>query len=355
MEIALKFIAHLIQQKTGKPLSNLEVAIFHGAWEDLSYKQIAKNIKRDTNYLETNVGPELWKKISLVLGHTVRKKNFKISIELAWEHYQLNAHNNGTVSDCDITNTTPNEISSNLENNSQEIPKDVLPNISSYDSKENIEVKSDKKYPDLYEYIIMFFKLIIRLLSFRTLCPNLHDIFKDLAVDYQKDNQLFKSLIFYNLTKIANPQNTVHYALGSLYEAMNILPMAHKEYMVAIQQKQAYAYNNLARLYIFESQLEEAIQLLNTGLELAKNDEYIYIFYKNLGMAYMLLREYQISIVYLQQSIEIAPERSSVAYGLMARIMEKLGKFAEAEELWAKFRKYSINDHSPDVTLLKLC
>lgn len=351
-ETALKFIAHLIQQKTGKALNHLELATFRGSWDDLSYKQIAKKIGANTGYLETNIGPKLWKKISLVLGQTVGKKNFKIPIELAWEHYQLNTH--ALVNDNNFK-TISDKVLSHSENNTQAISKDILANILNYSSESTAEFSSIQESSFLFK-CMMLFLLIIRLLSFWTLFPKLDDFFKDLAVDYQRNNQLFKSFIFYHLTKIANPQHSVHYALGSLYEAMNMLPMAEKEYTIAIEEKQQpYAYNNLARLYIFESQLEEAIQLLNTGLELAENDEYVYIFYKNLGMAYLLLQEYQMSIVYLQKSIEIAPERSSVAYGLMARIMEKLGKFPEAEELWAKFRKYAINDHSPDVNLLKLC
>lgn len=75
---ALDFVNQLITSKTGKPLSDTEIKVFRGAWQGLTY---AKIDPLSPEYLEKNVGPKLWEKLSEVLSVTVRKKNFRGMLE----------------------------------------------------------------------------------------------------------------------------------------------------------------------------------------------------------------------------------------------------------------------------------
>lgn len=88
-----------------------------------------------------------------------------------------------------------------------------------------------------------------------------------------------------------DPENLdAHFNLGNVYEDLRELDKAKKHYAIAVRGKIPDAYNNLARLYIKDSkskQYTEAAALLNTGLELAReqqsNPEVKYSLFKNLG------------------------------------------------------------------------
>lgn len=85
LEIALKLVEQLVQEKTGKPLIDAEKAVFQGAWEGLTYDQIAeKSSNYEANYLKGDVGPNFWKLLSEVFGEQVSKRNVRAVLE-KWE------------------------------------------------------------------------------------------------------------------------------------------------------------------------------------------------------------------------------------------------------------------------------
>ena len=81
-EIALKLVEQLVQEKTGKPLLDVEKVVFQGAWEGLTYDQIAeKSSNYEANYLKGDVGPNFWKLLSEVFGEQVSKRNVRAVLE----------------------------------------------------------------------------------------------------------------------------------------------------------------------------------------------------------------------------------------------------------------------------------
>jgi hypothetical protein len=83
--IALKLVEQLVQEKTGKPLLDAEKAVFQGAWEGLTYDQIAEQSSNyGANYLKGDVGPNFWKLLSEVFGEQVNKRNVRAVLE-KWE------------------------------------------------------------------------------------------------------------------------------------------------------------------------------------------------------------------------------------------------------------------------------
>ena len=74
----------LIVRQTGKHLSDLEVLILEGAWEDKTYEEIAEDKGYSSSYLSKDVGSRLWHNLSLALSEKVSKKNFKAAIHREW-------------------------------------------------------------------------------------------------------------------------------------------------------------------------------------------------------------------------------------------------------------------------------
>lgn len=75
----------LVFKHTGKYLSDIEVEVLQGAWEGKNYEQIAEKSQRSFSYINTNIGNQLWKKLSESLGEEVSKKNFRQALKREWE------------------------------------------------------------------------------------------------------------------------------------------------------------------------------------------------------------------------------------------------------------------------------
>jgi hypothetical protein len=77
--IAVNTVLHTYR---GKCLTDLEKAVFLGAWEGLTYEEM----EQDTRFCYAektlkDAGSLLWKDISQAIGVTVKKTDFKTAIE----------------------------------------------------------------------------------------------------------------------------------------------------------------------------------------------------------------------------------------------------------------------------------
>ncbi|HBB35452.1 MAG TPA: serine/threonine protein kinase [Cyanobacteria bacterium UBA9273] len=66
------FFAH-----TKRYLSDVEVTLLRGAWQNHTYHEMSENTEYTANYLQRTVGPKLWKQLSDALGEPVSKTNFR--------------------------------------------------------------------------------------------------------------------------------------------------------------------------------------------------------------------------------------------------------------------------------------
>ena len=62
-------------QKYGKYLSDIEIIVLKDYWEGKTYEEIAQQSGYTPDYLNKDVGNKLWKKLSIVLGEKISKKN----------------------------------------------------------------------------------------------------------------------------------------------------------------------------------------------------------------------------------------------------------------------------------------
>lgn len=83
-EAAIKFANEIINIKTSKNLTNLELEVLKGCWEDKDYHEIAEIVDYSTGHI-TGVGKQLWSKLSEGLGETVSKKTFRQPLRREWE------------------------------------------------------------------------------------------------------------------------------------------------------------------------------------------------------------------------------------------------------------------------------
>lgn len=78
---AIDVINAAMQTRWGRYLSDVEVAIMRGAWQNQTYFEIADAYGYSTNYLTTTAGPKLWRQLSQALGEPVSKTNFRWALE----------------------------------------------------------------------------------------------------------------------------------------------------------------------------------------------------------------------------------------------------------------------------------
>ncbi|WP_375513740.1 AAA-like domain-containing protein [uncultured Nostoc sp.] len=83
-EEALEFAHQLLSIKSNNLLTDLEEKIFRGCWEDRDYVDIAETLGYSTGRI-TEVGSQLWSKLSTALGERISKKTFRQPLRREWE------------------------------------------------------------------------------------------------------------------------------------------------------------------------------------------------------------------------------------------------------------------------------
>ncbi len=65
----------------GRHLTDVEMIILRGSWQNQTYPEMAENSDYAANYLQRTAGPKLWGLLSEVLGEEVKKTNFRTALE----------------------------------------------------------------------------------------------------------------------------------------------------------------------------------------------------------------------------------------------------------------------------------
>ncbi|TVP63375.1 MAG: NACHT domain-containing protein [Nodularia sp. (in: Bacteria)] len=68
---------HAVNGKISKTLTEVEIALLSGAWNNFTYEQIAERSGYSINYLQRDIGPKFWKLLSDALGRKVNKTNLR--------------------------------------------------------------------------------------------------------------------------------------------------------------------------------------------------------------------------------------------------------------------------------------
>jgi hypothetical protein len=85
---ALQAANALIFQHTGKYLSDVEVIVLYGAWNNHTYAKIAEATNYTISYLCRDIGAVLWEKLATALKvKKVSKRNFRAILRREWQKY----------------------------------------------------------------------------------------------------------------------------------------------------------------------------------------------------------------------------------------------------------------------------
>ena len=129
-----------LYQSTGKYLSDIEIKLLQGSWEEKTYDQMAISYGYSAEYLNKDVGNKLWHKLSKILGEKVTKKNFKAALRRAWEKQR----DSSAVANLDVEENL--DVRENLESQISasvvQLPfpeSSVPPDSSFYIERNNVE------------------------------------------------------------------------------------------------------------------------------------------------------------------------------------------------------------------------
>lgn len=88
-ELALAVVNKLVFAKKGRYLSEAEILVIKGAWDDNDYEEIASNSSYSPNYLKGGIARRLWDILSETIGNGERvgKKNLRDFLEQVTEEY----------------------------------------------------------------------------------------------------------------------------------------------------------------------------------------------------------------------------------------------------------------------------
>ncbi|MGB8699426.1 MAG: ATP-binding protein, partial [Thermosynechococcaceae cyanobacterium] len=84
-EDGLNIAYEAVLLKTGKRLSEVEISVLRGSWQQKTYDAIADETHYSVNYLKIHVGPALWKTLSTALGEPITKNNVRSFLERRWQ------------------------------------------------------------------------------------------------------------------------------------------------------------------------------------------------------------------------------------------------------------------------------
>jgi WD40 repeat protein len=77
LEQAVVLINTQLLAHADRPLSEVEIALLKGAWENETYAQIAADCGYSLNYLQRDIGPRFWKLLSDIFNRRLNKTNLR--------------------------------------------------------------------------------------------------------------------------------------------------------------------------------------------------------------------------------------------------------------------------------------
>ncbi|NER37287.1 MAG: hypothetical protein F6J93_25525 [Oscillatoria sp. SIO1A7] len=87
-EEALQVADEAVLASKGRHLTDVEMTILQGSWQNQTYQQMSDSGDYAANYLQRTVGPKLWRLLSEALGEDVSKTNFRMALQRRWRSGQ---------------------------------------------------------------------------------------------------------------------------------------------------------------------------------------------------------------------------------------------------------------------------
>lgn len=186
---------------------------------------------------------------------------------------------------------------------------------------------------------VFSFLVLVMLIGFRLSLPMISAIYTATGTRHYNEGRFTSAALDYERSLKLYPNNaTSNYWLGRLYEELNQIDTAQKQYQVAVQANFVPAYNNLARLYILDGKNEAAVSLILRGQALTDDPQVLFFMNKNLGWARFQQERFPeaeaalLDARSLSQDAGLA-ERADVAC-LLAQVYDAIGDTDRALTEW---------------------
>ncbi|NJL85070.1 MAG: tetratricopeptide repeat protein [Leptolyngbyaceae cyanobacterium SM1_1_3] len=208
--------------------------------------------------------------------------------------------------------------------------------------------------------------LLVALLAFSHVLPQLSNLQVSYGLSAYEEGRLSTAQDLYKRAIKFNPDNVeARFYLGSLYEDINDLDSALNEYQLVVRSNYPAGHNNLGRLYILNEDYENASYVLQQGLAIVRQGDFIqrfpwipvielkYSLSKNLGWVRLEQDSYHEAKSYLEEAISIERFISSQtngetllarasAYCLSAQVAKELEEGEEViNQFWEQCLQYA--------------
>jgi len=170
-----------------------------------------------------------------------------------------------------------------------------------------------------------------------SLSPNFDLALNALGLTYFMKGEFPKSVEYFEKCLVINPEFTeARNYLGSVYQELGHLDKAEIEFRKAMSDEnyksRELPYYNLARLYLTKEKDKEALDLVNTSLEINTR----MVMALNLqGVLLERLGKFQDAIYSYEKALNIAPDDVNLSYNLAVAYF-KTDRRAEAKSLFEK-------------------
>lgn len=92
---ALKVADAAFLATQGRHFSDVEALVLRGAWQEQTYEQMAQQTRYSANYLQRDIGAQLWKRLAEALGEPeIGKKNFREALKRQWQKLAVTSAGN---------------------------------------------------------------------------------------------------------------------------------------------------------------------------------------------------------------------------------------------------------------------
>jgi len=129
---------------------------------------------------------------------------------------------------------------------------------------------------------------------------------------------------YYNLALALQETGAVSEAIQAYQDAIRLNPLFTP------------AYSALGNLYIQQDRTSEALQILERGKNAAPDSTYLYLIYKNMGLAYSKAEDFDQAVTNLEVSLRLNPVFFE-AVQLLAQTYESAGQVLKSREVWEQY------------------
>lgn len=145
LKVVIIFTDKAVFSETGKHLSNIESLVLQETLNGKKYPEIASDNGYAIEYLKNDVGPKLWRRLSITFGEKVSKANVKIVLQ---NHLYNEQESQKSIT---ISSSVPDSNSQLLTVPKEEPPKQILPlSDSPQQSSTQSEVEQLQKFAKIY-------------------------------------------------------------------------------------------------------------------------------------------------------------------------------------------------------------